>query len=273
MNRFRAAVLQMVSGPDVDANLDTAQRWIAEAARQDCRLLVLPENFYLMGKQEKQRIALREDFGAGPLQAFLSGQARQHGLYLVAGTVPLATDSPDRIYSSCLVYDPAGDCIGRYDKRYLFDAVVDAKRGERYRESTTFAPGREGAVLHTVLGNIGLSVCYDLRFPEHYRDMLAHEVQLITVAAAFTARTGAAHWETLLRARAIENQCYLLAADQGGKHREGRNTWGHSMIIDPWGRILARRATGPGLARADIDLESQARLRRDFPCLEHRRQS
>lgn len=273
MNSFSAVVLQMVSGPDVDANLDTVQQWIARAADQGCQLLVLPENFYLMGRQEKQRLALREDFGEGPLQEFLSGQARQHSLYLVAGTVPLATDDPERIYSSCLVYDPAGDCIGRYDKRYLFDAVVDAKKGERYRESATFAPGRQGAVLHTGLGNIGLSVCYDLRFPEHYRDMLAHEVQIITVVAAFTARTGAAHWEALLRARAIENQCYLLAADQGGQHYEGRNTWGHSMIIDPWGRILARWTSGPGLARADIDLESQTRLRGDFPCLEHRHQS
>lgn len=271
MNRITAAVLQMVSGGRVPENLDSAARGIAEAARQGCRLLVLPENFYLMGKHEGERLAIRESPGQGMLQDFLSAQAKAHGVYLVGGSLPLATDSPDRIYSSCLVYDPQGHCIGRYDKRHLFDVLVDADRGEHYQESATFAPGQTGRVLTTELGNIGLSICYDLRFPELYRDMLSEAVQIITVPAAFTAKTGQAHWETLVRARAIENQCYVLAANQGGQHGSGRNTWGHSMVVDPWGRILDQCATGEGIASARIDLDAQARLRRDFPCLEHRR--
>ena len=270
MSQFTAAVLQMVSGPELPENLAQTEDLISAAVRQGSELLVLPENFYLMGTQEQERLRLREGFGTGPLQQFLAAQAKRHGVHLVAGSLPLATDSLDRIYSSCLVYDPSGHCIGRYDKRHLFDAVVHAKTGEQYRESACFARGRKTVVLRTALASIGLSICYDLRFPEQYRAMLEHTVQVITVPAAFTARTGAAHWEPLLRARAIENQCYVLAANQGGTHARNRNTWGHSMILDPWGRILSQWTEGPGIACATIDLEQQTRLRGDFPCLSHR---
>ncbi|MHC8441458.1 MAG: carbon-nitrogen hydrolase family protein [Candidatus Eutrophobiaceae bacterium] len=266
---YTACVAQMVSGTDLAENLSCAARLIAQAA-ESSQLILLPENFSLMAHQERDKIQWRED-SSGPVHAFLAEQARRHGVYLVGGTVPLEVAGEERVLGSCPVYGPDGAMLGRYNKMHLFDAVVDAEVGETYRESRTMAPGKEICVLSTPLGKIGLSVCYDLRFPEIYREMVCQGAEILSVPSAFTSQTGQAHWESLLRARAIENQCYVLAANQGGVHENGRATWGHSMIIDPWGRVLASHKCGEGLASAAIDLEILHRIRRRMPCLKHRR--
>ncbi len=270
MEPFRAAAVQMVSGTCLEENLDCACKLIAAAAAEGCRLVVLPENFALMGRQADY-LNMQENYGDGTIQTFLSTQSKEHGLYLLGGTIPICSQDPQRIRAACLAFSPTGQCVARYDKLHLFDAVVDAGRDERYRESASIEAGDTTEVLDTPLAKVGLSVCYDLRFPELYRLMLEQDVQLIAVAAAFTATTGAAHWESLVRARAIENLCYVVASNQGGKHDNGRNTWGHSMIVDPWGQILDSIAAGTGIVCATIDPGQQATRRQSFPCLEHQR--
>lgn len=266
---FKAAVIQMVSGAVVEDNLKDAAELIGQAAAQGARLLSLPENFALMAKHERDKIAFAENFGQGPIQDFLAAQARAHGVWLVGGSVLLRASVAEKVRAACLLYDPGGQCVARYDKIHLFDVTV-AGSGERYRESATFEPGDQTVVAATPLGHIGLSVCYDLRFPELYRAMHQDQVNIISAPSAFTATTGAAHWETLLRSRAIENLAYVMAPNQGGRHADERSTWGHSMIVDPWGEILAEVEPGSGFAVAEIDPDQQARLRRDFPCIQHR---
>ena len=261
----------MVSGEEVRDNLETAAGLIRQAAGDQAKLLALPENFPLMGRSEHARLAIRETFGTGPLQDFLSTQARQYGIWLLGGTIPLQANRVDRVRAASLLYNPDGECIARYDKMHLFDVFIDKEHRESYNESDAIEGGESIVVASTPIGNIGLSVCYDVRFPELYRDMHSQAVQVITVPSAFTATTGKAHWEPLLRARAIENLCYVIASNQGGRHSNGRETWGHSMIIDPWGKILAQVEQGPGFACADIDLEQQRTLRNDFPTLKHRK--
>lgn len=270
---INVAAIQMVSTDAVDENLEIAEKLIAEAVSKDVKLVTLPENFPLMGREDSERLAIVEPFGNGPLQTFLSKQSKQHQIYLLGGTIPLQTEKPDKVYATSLLYSPNGEYITHYNKIHLFDVLVDeslSKSGEEsYKESDTFEPGDELIVAETDIGNIGLSVCYDLRFPELYREMHKDDVQIITVPSAFTATTGEAHWESLLKTRAVENLCYVIASNQGGTHVNGRETWGHSMIVDPWGVILASIDNGPGVAIASIDLDKQAKLRKHFPALSH----
>lgn len=263
------ASIQMVSTDDVSENLQVASQLIAEAVAQGAEFLLLPENFMRMGDDKHGNVGIMEPFGDGPLQNFLAQQSQQHKIWLMGGTIPLQGNVANKSHASCLLYDPNGECTFRYDKIHLFDVIVDHKSGESYQESNTIVAGDKVVVATTPFAKIGMSVCYDLRFPELYRAMHRDKVQIITVCSAFTLTTGKAHWKSLLRSRAIENLCYIIASNQGGKHADGRQTWGHSMIIDPWGNILDSIESGAGFALADIDLEQQQVLRRDFPCLQH----
>jgi deaminated glutathione amidase len=263
------AAVQFASGTDVNTNLAQAAALTAEAARQGAKLVVLPENFALMGQHDTDKLRHAEAEGAGPIQDFLARLAAEHGIWLVGGTIPLQA-SPGKVYAACLVYDELGRRAGRYDKIHLFDVDVPGS-SEQYRESATIDPGQRPLVLDTPLGRLGVAVCYDLRFPELFRQMADVGLDLLAVPAAFTAKTGAAHWELLLRARAVENLCHVVASGQGGLHENGRETYGNSMVVDPWGVVLARLGTEPGVAVAEVDLESQRHKREVFPALAHRR--
>ncbi|MDE2149865.1 MAG: carbon-nitrogen hydrolase family protein [Gammaproteobacteria bacterium] len=264
-----AAVVQMQSGASVAANLERATMLLAQARRDGARLAVLPENFALMGAHERDKLAAAETDGDGPIQRFLAASARELGLWIVAGTVPLAAGA-NHVYGACLVYDDAGRRAARYDKIHLFD--VQTPDGRVYRESASLAAGTPQAVcVDGPLGRLGLSVCYDLRFPELYRRLAAGGAQVLCVPSAFTVPTGRAHWLALLSARAIENQCYVLAAAQCGQHPGGRLTYGHSLILDPWGEVLAQLAGDEGVACARLDLQRLREVRADFPALAHRR--
>jgi len=259
----------MASGPNVGANLLEAERLIGMAAEKDARLVVLPENFAIMGKEETDKVAVRESDEGGPIQEFLSQQAAKQGIWLVGGTVPMQASGDDKIRAACLLFNDRGERVARYDKIHLFDVSV-MDNGERYTESDTIESGDEAVVVDTPFGRLGLAVCYDLRFPELFRTMLDQGMEIIALPSAFTAITGKAHWETLVRARSIENLCFTLAAGQGGYHVNGRETYGHSMIVDPWGNIMNELANGSGLVCASMDLERLNSIRRSFPCLEHR---
>jgi nitrilase len=261
----RMAAIQMVSGAEVAANLAAAGRLLAEAAERGARLAVLPEFFPRMGLHETDKVKVRERSGSGPIQEFLAATARRLRLWIIGGSVPLEASAPNKVRNSCLVYDADGRLAARYDKIHLFG--FDNGR-ERYVEANTIEPGHEVQVLQSPFGRIGLSICYDLRFPELYRRMGA--VDAIVVPSAFTATTGEAHWETLIRARAVENLAYVLAPAQGGVHASGRRTHGHSMIVDPWGVVLASIPEGAGVAVADIDPARIAAVRSSLPALEHR---
>lgn len=265
-NKFRVAAVQTVSSTDLQRNLREAGELIGEAARAGAQLIALPEYFCLMGRHDQDKLLIKEELGSGPIQEFLAEQARRHAIWLVGGTLPLATDDAQRIYNATLVYDPAGKQIARYDKIHLFGF----RRGEEsYDESVSIKAGTLNAkTFDAPCGAVGLSICYDLRFPELYRAM--GDINLIIVPSAFTYTTGSAHWELLLRTRAIENQCYVLAAAQGGKHENGRRTWGHSMLIDPWGDIVDCIAEGPGFAIGDINPERISEVRASLPALKHR---
>jgi len=263
--RFRVAAVQMVSSPDVAANLVAAERLIAEAATRGATLVVLPEYFPLVGTNERDKIAAREKDGAGPIQDFLRGVAERYRVWLVGGSVPLEAGVPDKVRNSCLVYDDRGRRVARYDKIHLFGFEQGA---ERYNESATIEPGAQPVTFSSPVGRVGLSICYDVRFPELYRGM--GEVNLICLPAAFTQPTGEAHWELLVRTRAVENQCYLAAAAQGGNHASGRVTYGDTMIVDPWGVVLDRLPKGEGVVVADIDLDQLESIRARLPALRHR---
>jgi deaminated glutathione amidase len=266
----RVAALQMATGPNVNANLLEAERLIRDAAEAGAALVVLPENFAFMGRSERDTLPLAEADGDGPLQQFLSDIAARFGIWLVGGTVPLRSSTPERLRAAALVYNDQGLCVARYDKMHLFDVKLPGA-DERYQESATIEPGTEPVVVDTPFGRLGLVICYDLRFPELVRYMLDSGVEIIALPAAFTAVTGKAHWETLVRARAIENLAYVIAAAQGGYHLSGRETHGHSMIVDPWGAILAQVPRDTGCICSPIDRGFQDSVRRTFPVLEHRR--
>ena len=266
----KCAAIQMASSPNVRANLLEADKLIGEAVNAGAKLVALPENFALMGEHELDKIKAREINGEGPIQDFLSTVANKYGVWVIGGTIPLAGDNDNKVRASCLVYDDRGERVGRYDKIHLFDVSVP-DTDEEYRESDSIEPGDELVVLDTPFGKLGLSVCYDLRFPELYRKLAAQGAEILVVPAAFTAQTGAAHWEVLLRARAIENLCYVIAPNQGGFHINGRKTFGHSMIIDPWGVVLNCNKSGGGFVCADIDHERLEKVRTAFPVLQHRR--
>ena len=257
MNKTRIAALQMVSAPELEPNLDTAGRLVAEAAAAGARLAALPENFYLIGRDERDKVRLREPDGHGPIQRFLSETAKKHGIWIVGGTAPIQSTNENLIRSACLVYDDAGKRVARYDKSHLFRFEG---RGERHDESRVLEAGTEAVAVPSPFGRLALSVCYDVRFPEMYRSLGRFDVMF--VPSAFTVPTGQAHWETLLRARAIENQAYVVAPAQGGLHGSGRRTYGHTMIVDPWGEIVAQLAEGEGVVLADIDPERIQETRR-----------
>lgn len=267
MRKTVLAAVQMASSPSVRANLIEAERLVEKAAAAGARLVVLPENFAIMGKSETDKLEVAEDDGTGPIQEFLAKAAERHKIWLVGGTMPLRTPS-GRARAACLVYDDKGRRAGRYDKIHLFDVSVPGTE-ETYKESNTIEAGEDALVLDTPFGRLGLSVCYDIRFPELYRQMAAVGMDILAVPSAFTARTGAAHWEILVRARAVENLCYTIAANQGGFHLNGRETYGHSMIVDPWGVVLASQAQGAGVVMAEYDRDRLEKVRAAFPALEH----
>ncbi len=261
----KVAAIQMVSTPDVEQNLAAAQTLIADAAARGAQLVALPEYFCFMGNSDREKVAIREIEGQGRVQDFLAAQAQAHGIYLAGGTLPLECPDPDRVYNTSFVYGPDGATVARYDKIHLFNF----RRGnEAYDEAVSIRPGTSPVTFNTPWAKVGLSTCYDLRFPELYRAL--GQVDLILVPAAFTYTTGKAHWELLLRARAVENQCYVLAPAQGGQHPNGRRTWGHAMLIDPWGTVLDLLPEGPGVVCGDIDPARISEVRTALPALRHR---
>ncbi|SAL68537.1 nitrilase/cyanide hydratase and apolipoprotein N-acyltransferase [Caballeronia peredens] len=262
---FQVAALQMVSTPELDRNLADAGRLIAEAARGGAQLVLLPEYFCYMGFKDTDKLAIRETPGSGPIQQFLADAAREHRVWIIGGTLPLQSPEAGRVLNTTLVFDPSGAQVARYDKIHLFNFE---KGEESFDEARTICPGSEVRTFEAPFGRVGLSVCYDLRFPELYRKL--GDCALMVVPSAFTYTTGNAHWETLLKARAVENQCYVLAAAQGGRHENGRRTWGHSMLVDPWGEIVAVRDEGMGVVAGGIDLERIAAVRQSLPAYRHR---
>ena len=266
MPSSRVAALQMVSTPEVMANLGSADRLIAAAAAAGARLVALPENFYLIGRHEADKVGVREPEGEGPIQGFLAAAARRHRVWIVGGTAPILCADPGRIRSACLVFDDTGRRVARYDKMHLFRFEAG---DERYDESRTLEAGESAVAVQSPFGRLALSVCYDVRFPELYRGL--GDFDAMFVPSAFTVPTGAAHWETLLRARAIENQAYVIAPAQGGWHASGRRTYGHSMIVDPWGQVLAVRPEGEGVLLAEIDTERVQEVRASLPAVANRR--
>lgn len=266
----KVAAIQMASGPNIQANLAEAARLIENAVGQGAELVVLPENFAIMAMTEKERVGAAEQPGEGPIQDFLHNQARKHRIWLVGGTIPMVSEIAGKARASCLVINPQGEQVARYDKIHMFDVLIEDSQ-ERYSESETTDTGDELVLVDTPLGRLGLAICYDLRFPELFRNLTDQGMEICVMPSAFTAITGKAHWEPLVRARAIENQCYLIAADQGGFHINGRATHGDSMIVDPWGNILNRLMSGSGVVVANIDRGFLINTRKNFPVLEHRR--
>ena len=265
---MKIAAVQMVSSPDVGRNLDAAARLVAEAAAAGAGLVALPEYFCLMGRRDADKLRVAEAPGDGPIQRFLSELARTHGIWLIGGTLPLTTGTPGRALNSNGVYGPDGALAARYDKIHLFS--FDNGR-ERYDEAAVLDAGSTPVALQAGPLRVGLSICYDLRFPELYRQLCRPPCDLLSVPAAFTYTTGRAHWELLLRARAVENQCYVIAPAQGGTHENGRRTWGHSLVVDPWGEVLAVLPEGEGVVLAEVDAKRLASVRQQLPALAHRR--
>jgi nitrilase len=264
------AAIQMASGPQVSANLLEAEKLIAEAAKAGAKLVALPENFAIMGMNEFDKVKVGEHDGTGPIQDFLSNVAKKYGVWVVGGTIPIFGDNPNKVRAACLVINDQGQRVARYDKVHLFDVSVPDS-GEEYRESDSIEAGIDSCVVDTPFGKLGVAVCYDLRFPEFFRPNTRRDLDIIVIPSAFTAKTGAAHWEVLLRARAIENLSYVIAPNQGGFHKNGRQTYGHSMIVDPWGVVLDCYKTGAGFVSGDIDKLRLEKTRASFPVLEHRR--
>ena len=269
---MRVAAIQMVSAIAREGNLASAHRLLAQAAKAGAELAVLPEYFCVMGRRDTDKISLRERPDGGMVQGFLADAAREFGMWIVGGTVPLESEEEEHVFNSSLAFSPDGECVARYDKIHLFffDNGV-----ERFDERRVITPGTHPVVFelpsrdgHT--WRVGLSVCYDLRFPELYRALARHGAQLLLVPSAFTRTTGAAHWEVLLRARAIENLCWVVAPAQGGTHENGRHTWGHSMVVDPWGTVVAQQATEEGVVLFELDANTTERVRTQLPALSHR---
>lgn len=266
----KCAAIQMASSPNVGFNLLEAEKLIAEAVKAGAKLVALPENFALMGEHELDKIRIKEVDGHGPIQNFLSETAAKYGVWIVGGTMPIAGDAENKVRAACLIYNERGERVARYDKMHLFDVSVPST-DEVYRESDSIEAGAYPLVFDTPFGRMGVAVCYDLRFPEFFREMARMGMEILMIPSAFTAETGAAHWELLLRARAVENLCYIVAPNQGGFHLNGRKTFGHSMIVDPWGMVLDCYKTGSGFVAAEIDLERLEKVRTVFPVLQHRR--
>lgn len=278
----KIAAIQMASGPQVEANLMAAQKLIKDAAKKGAKMAVLPENFALMPMQESENIEIAEEYTKGHIQDFMADCARDNNIWIVAGSIPLRTNQKDKVTSSSLMFNAEGEIVARYDKIHLFDVTFDHGKvddkhnndentAETYHESAIFSAGSNVVVVDTPFGKVGMSICYDLRFPILYRKMVSQGAQIILIPSAFTAVTGKVHWKPLLRARAIENQCYVVAAAQGGYHVNGRETWGHSTVIDYWGQQHGIIEKGAGSINIDIDLDALALTRKNFPVLEHRK--
>jgi nitrilase len=267
---LKIASIQMISTPVVQENLSTASRLIKAAANEGAQLLVLPEYFCLMGLKDSDKVRAREPYGKGPIQEQLASFAKENRVHLIAGTIPLEVSNPEKVLNTTLVFSPLGECIGRYDKIHLFGFQT---KTERYQESETIEAGNEPGLLKMTIGGqewvLGLSICYDLRFPELYRAL--GQVDCHIIPAAFTYTTGKDHWEILLRARAIENQCYVIASAQGGTHLNQRRTWGHSMLIDPWGDVLAHLPEGEGFISGVLCKDKLNEVRSKLPALAHRK--
>jgi nitrilase len=260
----------MTSSADLQDNLRTAHELLRQAAQRGATLAALPENFALMGMSDQDKFAIAEHDGDGPMQNWLANTARELGIWIVAGTLPIKLPTEPRVAAASLVVNAHGERVARYDKIHLFDVEVDD--GTRsYRESATIAPGERVVVVDTPIGKLGLAICYDVRFPELFRQLSVRGAEVLVLPSAFTVPTGRAHWDILLRARAVENLCYLLAPAQTGLHANGRETYGHSMIVDPWGEVLASQLHGVGVVTAEIDLAGQRARRQRFPALTHRR--
>ncbi len=266
---MRIAAIQTVSTPDVARNLDAVRARIAEAAAAGARLVVLPEYFCLMGLRDTDKVDVAEADGAGPIQGMVAAAAREHGLWLVGGTLPIRGRTPGRVANASCVYGPDGARVARYDKIHLFR--YEHASGERYDEARTLEAGDTPVAFEAEGWRVGLSVCYDLRFPELYRALMNPPCDLLCVPAAFTHPTGLAHWHLLLRARAVENQCYVIAAAQGGTHENGRRTFGHTLVVDPWGEVIAERGEGEGVVLATMDRDRLRDVRTRLPALDHRR--
>ena len=266
----KIAAIQMASGPNIKANLDEAAKLIDRAVAKGAVLVALPENFALMSMTDAERVDVAEEIGKGGTQTFLSNQAKKHGIWLIGGTIPIKSDVAGKARAVCLVYDDKGKQVARYDKIHMFDVLIEDS-DESYTESETTDAGDQVVVVDTPFGRMGLAVCYDLRFPELFRTLGDQGMDFCVMPSAFTAITGKSHWEPLVRARAIENQCYMIAPGQGGFHINGRETYGHSMIVDPWGNILDRMANGSGVVSAEMDMAFLSNTRKNFPVLKHRR--
>lgn len=267
---LKAAAIQLATGTNIGANLLEAEKLAAAAAKDGANLIVFPENFAFMGNSCKEMTPLCETDGDGPLQDFLSQTAKKLGVWLVGGTIPMEANDASKMRAACLLYNAQGERVARYDKAHLFDVNL-VETNEEYIESDSIEPGDKVVVVDTPFGRLGLAVCYDLRFPELFRAMLDKGAEIITLPSAFTAITGKAHWEVLVRARAIENLAYVIASAQGGFHINSRETYGHSMIVDPWGSILAEQQRGNGYIMATLNPEFQHSTRRNFPCIDHRK--
>lgn len=265
VNAFKVAALQMASGPNISGNLSEARRLIENAVAQGARIVVLPEYFSVMGMKEEDMVNAREQAGSGAVQSFLAEMARRHRIWVVGGSIPLVADATNKYRNSCLVFDEHGQQVARYDKIHLFNLDLG---NEHYHEAETIEAGNQVVVVDSPFGRIGLAICYDLRFPELFRAM--KNVDIIVLPSAFTSTTGKLHWETLVRARAIENLSYVIAAAQGGYHVNGRETHGHSMVVDPWGRVLDELPRGSGVVIAEVNPGYQASLRASLPALTHR---
>lgn len=266
----KIAAIQMASGSNVQGNLSEAERLISQAVEAGAGLIVLPENFAHMGMQETDKLEIAEPSGEGVIQSFLADQSHQNQVWIIGGTIPISTDRSTHVSATCLVFNDQGQQVARYDKLHLFDVEIQDTR-EKYAESETISAGEKLAWCDSPFGRIGLAVCYDVRFPELFRELMKHDIEIFAIPSAFTATTGQAHWETLVRARAIENLCYVVAANQGGYHVNGRETHGNSMIVDPWGNILDRLESGSGAVITEIDRDRLASIRKNFPSLQHRR--
>ncbi len=265
LDHFKVAAVQMVSGPDVLDNLSEARRLIGMAASKGARLIVLPEYFAIMGSNDAARLAVREHPGEGVIQNFLSEVALEHKIWLVGGSIPMVADTTNKMRNACLVYDDKGRQVARYDKIHLFNLNIG---NEHYHEGRTIEPGRQVVVVDSPFGRIGLAICYDLRFPELFRAM--QDVSIIVLPSAFTETTGKVHWEILVRARAIENLAYVVAAGQGGHHINGRETHGNSMIVDPWGKVIDKLPRGPGFVIGELDPHYRGSLLTSLPALSDR---
>ncbi|MFW2372868.1 MAG: carbon-nitrogen hydrolase family protein [Gammaproteobacteria bacterium] len=270
MSKF--AAIQMASGPNIQANLEEAAKLIENAVAREAQLVVLPENFAIMAMTEQERVSYAERPGVGIMQDFLSNQSKKHGIWLVGGTIPMHSEIQGKALAASLMFNDKGEQVARYDKIHMFDVLIEGNESnESYNESKTTEAGSDTVVVDTPFGQVGMAVCYDLRFPELFRTMNDQGMEICVLPSAFTAITGKAHWEPLVRARAIENQCYMIAAAQGGFHINGRKTHGNSMIVDAWGNILGRLASAPGVVVEDIDQDFLQNTRKNFPVLKHRR--